>query len=112
MAALKGGKDNVSGWGDENLRSRARQIGQLWTWVPPGGHVEAGEELLTAGLRELEEETGLGVNKDTVRESRILALWESVFPYCLHMGPPKRHHIVTYYLVRTNENRAVLQVGP
>ncbi|XP_058516145.1 nucleoside diphosphate-linked moiety X motif 17 isoform X2 [Ochotona princeps] len=28
-------------------------------WVPPGGHVEADEELLEGGLRELQEETGL-----------------------------------------------------
>lgn len=79
------------------------------TWVPPGGHVEEGEGLLAAGLRELEEETGLVVSTETVSESRVLALWESVFPYCLEMGQPKRHHIVTYYWVRTIEDRAVLQ---
>ena len=33
------------------------------TWVPPGGHVESGEGLLEAGLRELGEETGLNHSK-------------------------------------------------
>ena len=28
-------------------------------WVPPGGHVEAGESIAAAGLRELWEETGV-----------------------------------------------------
>ena len=76
------------------------------TWVPPGGHVEEGEGLLEAGMRELEEETGL---QPMVTTSSILALWESAFPYSLSMGLPKRHHIVTYYWVRSSETSAALE---
>ena len=79
------------------------------TWVPPGGHVESGEGLLEAGLRELGEETGLVLPPSTISNSRVLALWESVYPYSLSVGPPKRHHIVTYYYVRTSEDRSTLQ---
>ena len=79
------------------------------TWVPPGGHVEAGEGLLEAGLRELGEETGLVLPPTTVASSRVLALWESVYPYSLSVGAPKRHHIVTYFYVRSSEHSSALQ---
>ena len=62
-------------------------------WVPPGGHIEFGENLLQAGLRELQEETGLDVG-GLMESSEVLCLWESVYPYILSMGQPKRHHIV------------------
>ena len=42
-----------------------------------------------------QEETGLDV-KDVLRDQRILCLWESVYPYILSMGQPKRHHLVVY----------------
>ncbi|KAJ7427766.1 nudix hydrolase 17 [Willisornis vidua] len=44
-------------------------------WVPPGGHVEPGEELVAAGLRELAEETGLHLEPGTFT-CRLLGLWE------------------------------------
>ncbi|XP_060889886.1 nucleoside diphosphate-linked moiety X motif 17 isoform X2 [Labrus mixtus] len=45
-------------------------------WVPPGGHVEPDETLLDAGLRELQEETGLRLEPEQVCP-KILGLWEA-----------------------------------
>ncbi|XP_053653039.1 nucleoside diphosphate-linked moiety X motif 17 isoform X2 [Cherax quadricarinatus] len=65
-------------------------------WVPPGGHVEEGENLEDAALRELMEETGLVITAEEYQSVHILGLWESVFPPLLSMGQPRRHHIVVY----------------
>ncbi|XP_058504881.1 nucleoside diphosphate-linked moiety X motif 17 isoform X2 [Solea solea] len=46
-------------------------------WVPPGGHMEPDETLLAAGLRELQEETGLSLEPEEVCP-KILGLWEVV----------------------------------
>ncbi|XP_018425575.1 PREDICTED: nucleoside diphosphate-linked moiety X motif 17 [Nanorana parkeri] len=77
-------------------------------WVPPGGHMEPGEQLLHAGLRELQEETGLNLRSETP-PWRILGLWESAFPPLLNRGLPTRHHIVTYLLVTSDETHQELQ---
>ncbi|KAM8826569.1 nucleoside diphosphate-linked moiety X motif 17 isoform 2-T3 [Synchiropus picturatus] len=69
-------------------------------WVPPGGHVEPDETLLEAGLRELQEETGVKVAQEEVR-SEILGLWESTYPPMLSCGLPRRRHIVVFVLLRT-----------
>ncbi len=66
-------------------------------WVPPGGSADPGEALLDAGLRELKEETGLGVDPGESAAARLLCLWESVYPPFLERGPPRRHHVVVYY---------------
>ncbi|KAG8432051.1 hypothetical protein GDO86_019518 [Hymenochirus boettgeri] len=75
-------------------------------WVPPGGHIEPGEQVLEAGLRELQEETGLQL---TEMSWSMLGLWESAFPPMLTRGLPLRHHIVTYLLVRSRETDLQLQ---
>ncbi|XP_006641877.2 nucleoside diphosphate-linked moiety X motif 17 isoform X1 [Lepisosteus oculatus] len=77
-------------------------------WVPPGGHVELGEKLLDAGLRELGEETGLWLGPDEF-SCRLLGLWESVYPPMLTRGLPQRHHIVTYLLLRSCRTHLQLQ---
>ncbi|KAM6309371.1 nucleoside diphosphate-linked moiety X motif 17 [Podargus strigoides] len=71
-------------------------------WVPPGGHMEPGEELLEVGLRELEEETGLRLEVGTF-SWRVLGLWESIYPPMLSWGLPHHHHIVTYLLLLSTE---------
>ncbi|XP_067328679.1 nucleoside diphosphate-linked moiety X motif 17 isoform X2 [Anolis sagrei] len=45
-------------------------------WVPPGGHIEPNEQLLDAGLRELQEETGLKLSEGEFSWS-MLGLWEA-----------------------------------
>ncbi|NXP09520.1 NUD17 protein, partial [Thinocorus orbignyianus] len=77
-------------------------------WVPPGGHVEPGEELLEGGLRELEEETGLRLETGTF-SWRMLGLWESIYPPLLSWGPPRRHHVVTYLLLLSQEPHQQLE---
>ncbi|XP_068425805.1 nucleoside diphosphate-linked moiety X motif 17 [Clinocottus analis] len=78
-------------------------------WVPPGGHVEPDETLLEAGLRELQEETGLKLEPQG--EPKILGLWESVFPPFLSRGLPERHHIVVYMLLKSEESHLQLQAS-
>ncbi|KAM9783244.1 nucleoside diphosphate-linked moiety X motif 17 [Neosynchiropus ocellatus] len=70
-------------------------------WVPPGGHVELDETLLEAGLRELQEETGLKVAPEEL-SSEIVGLWESTYPPMLSRGLPQRRHIVVFMLLRTS----------
>ncbi|XP_074836573.1 m7GpppN-mRNA hydrolase NUDT17 isoform X2 [Carettochelys insculpta] len=77
-------------------------------WVPPGGHLEPEEELLEAGLRELQEETGLQLVPGEF-SWRMLGLWESVYPPMLSRGLPWRHHIVMYLLLLSTENHQQLQ---
>ncbi|XP_054453997.1 nucleoside diphosphate-linked moiety X motif 17-like [Anoplopoma fimbria] len=78
-------------------------------WVPPGGHLEPDETLLEAGLRELQEETGLRLEPQGV-SPKVLGLWESVFPPMLSRGLPQRHHIVVYMLLLSPLSHLQLQV--
>ena len=75
-------------------------------WVPPGGHMEPGETLLAAGLRELHEETGLELAKDS--SHHLLGLWESVYPPRLEWGDPVRQHIVVYLAIKSRFTSAEL----
>lgn len=58
-------------------------------WVPPGGHVDSGEGLIEAGLRELYEETAISIQPD--ERTYILGLWEvnstKIYPIMLKYGP-------------------------
>ncbi|XP_068718770.1 nucleoside diphosphate-linked moiety X motif 17-like [Montipora capricornis] len=91
------------------LTRRARHMRTFpCVWVPPGGHVEQGETLNQAFLRELSEETGLSFSEENLRIS-TLGLWESLFPPALSMGLPSRHHIVVYFLAEAKEDHDTLQ---
>jgi 8-oxo-dGTP pyrophosphatase MutT (NUDIX family) len=57
-------------------------------WVSPGGHLDSGESLLEAGCREVWEETGLHLSRDSMR---FLCGWESCYPI---NTTPTRQHIV------------------
>ncbi|XP_026542281.1 nucleoside diphosphate-linked moiety X motif 17 [Notechis scutatus] len=65
-------------------------------------------QLLDAGLRELQEETGLHL-KDGQLCWELLALWESVYPPRLSQGLPQRHHIVVYLHLALHESHQQLQ---
>ncbi|XP_069734479.1 nucleoside diphosphate-linked moiety X motif 17 [Phaenicophaeus curvirostris] len=91
------------------LTRRARRLSTFpGLWVPPGGMVEPGEELLGVGLRELQEETGLRLRAGGF-SWRMLGLWESVFPALLSWGSPSRHSIVAYLLLRCAEPHEQLE---
>ncbi|CAJ0923579.1 unnamed protein product [Ranitomeya imitator] len=87
-----------------HIQSCIHKYFQLFT----GGHMENGEQLHEAGLRELQEETGLNLQSTDLLWS-ILGLWESAFPPLLSHGLPQRHHIVAYLLVSSNETHHELQ---
>ncbi|PSN39338.1 Nucleoside diphosphate-linked moiety X motif 17 [Blattella germanica] len=77
-------------------------------WVPPGGNLEMGESPLQGALREMEEEAGLALNPSNCNAS-LFCLWESVYPPMLPFGLPRSHHLVLYFLAKSNETWEDLQ---
>jgi len=63
----------VNANGDVLLTQRAFRGMYDGMWVFPGGHVDKGESLMTAAVREVREETGLAVDVQTLQP---LAVWE------------------------------------
>lgn len=66
-------------------------------WVIAGGSVDNGEDLEEAGAREVEEETGLKIDKNSMKP---LCLWESLFPTRLEAGPFTSHHIILFFTAK------------
>nr|XP_020665908.1 nucleoside diphosphate-linked moiety X motif 17 [Pogona vitticeps] len=98
-----------SATGEVLLTRRARRLSIFPNvWVPPGGHVEPDEKLLEAGLRELQEETGLQLQAGEF-SCQTLGLWESVYPPYLSRGLPRRHHVVLYLWLLSQERHQQLQ---
>lgn len=73
--------------------------GKLHLWLQPGGHVDPGEDVLTAAIREVQEETGVvGV-----------PLHDGIFDVDVHpipasRRPPHRHYDVRFLLEATSED--------
>eukprot|EP00802_Teleaulax_amphioxeia_P021319 Tamp_21668.p1 GENE.Tamp_21668~~Tamp_21668.p1 ORF type:complete len:355 (+),score=59.89 Tamp_21668:3-1067(+) len=70
-------------------------------WVPPGGGVDGDEAAVDAARREVMEETGIDLSRESLTP---LAAWESAFPTsvaaCREAGGLKRQHIVVYYVAK------------
>jgi 8-oxo-dGTP pyrophosphatase MutT (NUDIX family) len=63
-------------------------------WVFPGGHVDVGEHIPQAVIREVREETGLVVEPASLS---LMGVWESSFPYDIALGPVTHHHLVLIF---------------
>jgi len=89
--------------GDATLLHWHRRLGQ---WMPPGGHVEPGEDPATAALREVLEETGLVCEIVPASPNLPFSYPEQIAaPYTILLedipGPDEPHkHIDLIYFVR------------
>lgn len=96
------------------LTRRARHMRSFpGSWVMPGGGLEPGESFVDAVMREVSEETGIALARETVRP---IGMWESVFPTstaeCIAAGTGiTAHYLVVFYAARPVEvdPRVVLQ---
>ena len=69
-------------------------------YVVPGGHIEVGETIEQAIIREAKEETALDVTME-----KYLCLWEFIAEQGFHKS---KHMLFLNYLVRTNSTDVTL----
>ncbi|EKX51143.1 hypothetical protein GUITHDRAFT_150998 [Guillardia theta CCMP2712] len=85
----------VNSNGDVLVTQRAFRGMYDGMWVFPGGHVDGGEALSAAAVREVLEETGLRVVKDSLRP---LAVWEGT------VTSKKRQFCVVFFAADVSGN--------
>lgn len=76
---------------------------KLDRWMQPGGHVDAGEDVLTAAIREVQEETGVVA---TPLRSGIFDLDVHSIP--AHGDQPAHRHYDVRFLLETTSDEVVL----
>eukprot|EP00297_Palpitomonas_bilix_P012475 CAMPEP_0113917962 /NCGR_PEP_ID=MMETSP0780_2-20120614/33042_1 /TAXON_ID=652834 /ORGANISM="Palpitomonas bilix" /LENGTH=311 /DNA_ID=CAMNT_0000917627 /DNA_START=410 /DNA_END=1345 /DNA_ORIENTATION=- /assembly_acc=CAM_ASM_000599 len=69
--------------------------------VLPGGHVDGGETIKRAAVREVMEETGVELDES---ELIPLCFWESTSPHQLDGSVPRRQHIIAFFVAKLDHD--------
>ncbi len=81
---------------DERLRVLLHRHKRLGIWLQPGGHVEEGEDLHEAAMREVLEETGV--------HASVHAASHAPLHVDVHPGPRGHTHLDIRYLLQADGN--------
>ena len=78
-------------------------------WVLPGGHVDPGEHLEDAALRELEEECGINYKDHGEKDVQILCAFESSTPG-KSSSLPASSHLIIFYRVKLHVKASAIKM--
>ena len=78
-------------------------------WVLPGGHVDPGEHLEDAALRELEEECGINIREYGEKDCQILCAFESSTPG-KSSSLPASSHLIIFYRVKLHVKASAIKM--